>query len=115
MCYSLWYNAPTMLPTTGRQHRGNYGNNRLKSPLRFSTRHASLRRPIVAPDVCSLKVEEGGTNEGLPSIVMKCTTVFVETHSKHQRRQKIVFAKDTDVQSNIPIKKMANLSPFFQI
>ena len=22
MCYSLWYNAPTMLPGTGRQHRG---------------------------------------------------------------------------------------------
>ena len=22
MCYSLWYNAPTMLPPTGRQHRG---------------------------------------------------------------------------------------------
>ena len=22
MCYSLWYNAPTMLPATGRQHRG---------------------------------------------------------------------------------------------
>ena len=20
MCYSLWYNAPTMLPATGRQH-----------------------------------------------------------------------------------------------
>ena len=22
MCYSLWYSAPTMLPATGRQHRG---------------------------------------------------------------------------------------------
>ena len=22
VCYSLWYNAPTMLPTGGRQHRG---------------------------------------------------------------------------------------------
>ena len=22
MCYSLWYNAPTMLPATGLQHRG---------------------------------------------------------------------------------------------
>ena len=22
MRYSLWYNAPTMLPATGRQHRG---------------------------------------------------------------------------------------------
>ena len=22
MCYSLWYSAPTILPTTGRQHRG---------------------------------------------------------------------------------------------
>ena len=22
MCYSLWYNAPKMLPATGRQHRG---------------------------------------------------------------------------------------------
>ena len=22
MCYSLWYNAPAMLPATGRQHRG---------------------------------------------------------------------------------------------
>ena len=22
MCYSLWYNAPTMLPATGQQHRG---------------------------------------------------------------------------------------------
>ena len=22
MCYSLWYNAATMLPATGRQHRG---------------------------------------------------------------------------------------------
>ena len=22
MCYSLWYNALTMLPATGRQHRG---------------------------------------------------------------------------------------------
>ena len=22
MCYSLWYNAPTMLPAFGRQHRG---------------------------------------------------------------------------------------------
>jgi len=22
VCYSLWYNAPTMLPVTGRQHRG---------------------------------------------------------------------------------------------
>ena len=22
MCYSLWYNAPTMLPASGRQHRG---------------------------------------------------------------------------------------------
>ena len=22
MCYRLWYNAPTMLPATGRQHRG---------------------------------------------------------------------------------------------
>jgi len=22
VCYSLWYNAPTMLLTTGRQHRG---------------------------------------------------------------------------------------------
>jgi hypothetical protein len=22
VCYSLWYNAPTMLKTTGRQHRG---------------------------------------------------------------------------------------------
>ena len=22
MCYSLWYNAPTMLPATGWQHRG---------------------------------------------------------------------------------------------
>ena len=22
MCYSLWYNAPTMLPADGRQHRG---------------------------------------------------------------------------------------------
>ena len=22
MCYSLWYNAPTMLQATGRQHRG---------------------------------------------------------------------------------------------
>ena len=22
MCYSLWYNAPTMLPGGGRQHRG---------------------------------------------------------------------------------------------
>jgi len=22
VCYSLWYNAPTMLPATGRQHRG---------------------------------------------------------------------------------------------
>ena len=22
MCYSLWYNVPTMLPATGRQHRG---------------------------------------------------------------------------------------------
>ena len=21
MCYSLWYNAPTMLPVAGRQHR----------------------------------------------------------------------------------------------
>ena len=21
MCYSLWYNAPTMLPAFGRQHR----------------------------------------------------------------------------------------------
>ena len=21
MCYSLWYNAPTMLPAGGRQHR----------------------------------------------------------------------------------------------
>ena len=21
MCYSLWYNAPTMLPATGLQHR----------------------------------------------------------------------------------------------
>ena len=21
MCYSLWYNAPTMLPAKGRQHR----------------------------------------------------------------------------------------------
>ena len=21
MCYSLWYNAPTMLPSEGRQHR----------------------------------------------------------------------------------------------
>ena len=21
MCYSLWYNAPTKLPATGRQHR----------------------------------------------------------------------------------------------
>ena len=21
LCYSLWYNAPTMLPATGRQHR----------------------------------------------------------------------------------------------
>ena len=21
MCYSLWYNAPTMLPASGRQHR----------------------------------------------------------------------------------------------
>ena len=22
LCYGLWYNAPTMLPATGRQHRG---------------------------------------------------------------------------------------------
>ena len=22
MCFSLWYNAPTMLPAGGRQHRG---------------------------------------------------------------------------------------------
>ena len=22
MCYSLWYNAPTMLPASGRQHHG---------------------------------------------------------------------------------------------
>ena len=22
MCYSLWYNTPTMLPAGGRQHRG---------------------------------------------------------------------------------------------
>ena len=22
LCYCLWYNAPTMLPATGRQHRG---------------------------------------------------------------------------------------------
>ena len=22
MCYSLWHNAPTMLPATGRQHSG---------------------------------------------------------------------------------------------
>ena len=22
MCYRLWYNTPTMLPATGRQHRG---------------------------------------------------------------------------------------------
>ena len=22
MCYSLWHNAPTMLPAGGRQHRG---------------------------------------------------------------------------------------------
>ena len=22
MCYSLWHNVPTMLPATGRQHRG---------------------------------------------------------------------------------------------
>ena len=22
MCYSLWYNVPTMLPAGGRQHRG---------------------------------------------------------------------------------------------
>ena len=22
MCYNLWYNAPTMLPAGGRQHRG---------------------------------------------------------------------------------------------
>ena len=22
MCYSLWYNAPTMLPVNGREHRG---------------------------------------------------------------------------------------------
>ena len=22
MCYSLWYNAPMMLPAGGRQHRG---------------------------------------------------------------------------------------------
>ena len=22
MCYSLWYNAPTMLPAGGQQHRG---------------------------------------------------------------------------------------------
>ena len=22
MCYSLWYNAPTILPATGRLHRG---------------------------------------------------------------------------------------------
>ena len=22
MCYSVWYNAPTMLPAGGRQHRG---------------------------------------------------------------------------------------------
>ena len=22
MCYSLWYDAPTMLPATGRQRRG---------------------------------------------------------------------------------------------
>ena len=22
MCYSLWYNEPTMLPSGGRQHRG---------------------------------------------------------------------------------------------
>ena len=22
MCYSLWYNVPTLLPATGQQHRG---------------------------------------------------------------------------------------------
>jgi len=22
VCYSLWYNAPTMLPASGRQHHG---------------------------------------------------------------------------------------------
>ena len=25
MCYSLWYNAPTMLPAIGRQHRAPEG------------------------------------------------------------------------------------------
>ena len=25
MCYSLWYNAPTMLPASGRQHRHTTG------------------------------------------------------------------------------------------
>jgi len=27
VCYSLWYNAPTMLPAGGRQHRENGQNN----------------------------------------------------------------------------------------
>ena len=28
MCYSLWYNAPTMLPAGGRQHRAASGKSR---------------------------------------------------------------------------------------
>jgi len=69
----------------------------------------------VAPDVWSLKVEEGGTNEALPSIFMKCPTVFVKVRIfGTSTAPKNSLAKVTDVQSNIPIKQMANLSLFFK-
>jgi len=73
-----------------------YGNNRflcLRCAIRFITWHTSLQRPIVAPDVCSLEVEEGDSNDALPPIFMNCPTVCVELHSKHQRRQRRVSCK----------------------
>ena len=52
MCYSLWYNAPTMLPASGRQHRGGCiipqtGPNKpilLSKFSKFLTRHMRYSR-----------------------------------------------------------------------
>ena len=42
MCYSLWYNAPTMLPAGGRQHRG------CIIPQAVTHRHTAGLRPATS-------------------------------------------------------------------
>ena len=43
MCYSLWYNAPTMLPAFGRQHRGCMNSSRVAACSFRSAQAATLQ------------------------------------------------------------------------